>query len=39
MAGKNKSVMGTGEPEEIKKESRSFIEHWIKLKNYKNFGG
>ena len=32
MAGKSKSVMGTEEPEEIKTESRSFTEHWIKLK-------
>jgi hypothetical protein len=39
MAGKNKLVMCAGQPEEIKKESLSFIEHWIKLKNYKNFGG
>ena len=39
MAGKSKSVVGTGESEKIKKESLSFIEHWIKLKNYKNFGG
>jgi hypothetical protein len=32
MAGKSKSVMGTGQPEEIKKESRSLAEHWINLK-------
>jgi len=34
MADKSKSVMGAGQPEEIKKESQSFTEHWIKLKIY-----
>jgi hypothetical protein len=32
MAGKSKSIMGTGEPEEIKKESGSLTEHWRNLK-------
>jgi hypothetical protein len=32
MAGKSKSVMGTGEPEEIKTESGSLTEHGINLK-------
>ena len=32
MAGKSKSVIGAGEPEEIKKESRSLTEHGINLK-------
>lgn len=38
MAGKSKSVIGTEEPEEIKKESLSLTEHWINLKKYNNFG-
>jgi hypothetical protein len=29
MAGKGKSVMGAGQPEEIKKVSGSLKEHWI----------
>jgi len=32
MSGKSKSVMGAGEPEEMKKEYRSLKEHWINLK-------
>jgi hypothetical protein len=32
MAGKSKSIMGAGVPEEIKKESRSLTEHGINLK-------
>jgi len=32
MAGKSKSVMGAGQPEEIKKESRNLKEQWINLK-------
>ena len=39
MAGKSKSVIGTGQPKEIKKESGSLTEHWINLKKYNNFGG
>jgi len=39
MAGKSKSVMGAGQPAEIKKESRSLTEHGINLKKYNNFGG
>ncbi len=39
MAGNSKLVMGTGQPEEIKKESRSLTEHWINLKKQFNFGG
>jgi len=31
MAGKSKSVMGAVQLEEIKKESRSLTEHWIKF--------
>ena len=32
MAGKSKSVMGAGVPEEIKKETGSLTEHGINLK-------
>jgi hypothetical protein len=32
MAGKSKSVMGAGQPEEIKTESGSLTEHGINLK-------
>jgi len=32
MAGKSKSVMGAGQPEEIKTKSRSLTEHGINLK-------
>ena len=39
MAGKSKSVMDTGQPEEIKKVSRNLTEQWDKLKKYNNFGG
>ena len=39
MAGKSKSVMGAGQPEEIKTKSRSLTEHGINLKKQINFGG
>jgi hypothetical protein len=32
MAGKSKSVMGAGQPKEIRKESGSLTKHWINLK-------
>jgi len=32
MADKSKSVIGAGQPEEIKKESGNLTEHWINLK-------
>jgi hypothetical protein len=32
MAGKSKSVMGAGQPEEIKTESGSLTEHGINIK-------